>query len=69
MALFTAARAAADRYNAAIATANSAIDAKKSAVAAGNLKDEEATLTRLNAQKKRHDAKVAPICAELSAPL
>ena len=64
MALFTAARAAVDRYNAAIATANSAIDAKKSAVAAGNLKDEEATLTRLNAQKKRHDTKVPPICAD-----
>jgi wobble nucleotide-excising tRNase len=64
MALFTAARAAAYRYNAAIATTNSAIDAKKSAVAAGNLKDEEATLTRLNAQKKRHDTNVAPICAD-----
>jgi wobble nucleotide-excising tRNase len=60
---FAAGRTAADRYNAAIVTANAAIDAKKSAVAAGNLKGEEALLSRLNAQKRRHDAQVAPLCA------
>jgi wobble nucleotide-excising tRNase len=61
---FVAGRSAADRYNTAIATANAAIDAKKAAVAAGNLKNEQAALARLNAQKKRHDAKVAPLCTD-----
>jgi wobble nucleotide-excising tRNase len=61
---FTTARDAVGRYNTSIATANVEIAAKKAAVAAGDLKKEEAALVRLNAQKKRHDAKVAPLCAE-----
>jgi len=61
---FAAARTAADQYNAGIAAANAAIEAKKSAVAAGNLKQEVATLSRLNAQKIRHDRKIAPQCAD-----
>ena len=32
--------------------------------AMGDVKKEEAILTRLNAQKKRHDPKVAPLCTE-----
>lgn len=61
---YTAVRDAVGRYNADIATANAEIAAKKAAVAAGDLKKEEATLVRLNAQKKRHDAKVAPLCTD-----
>jgi wobble nucleotide-excising tRNase len=40
------------------------IVAKKAAVAAGDLRKEEAVLVRLNAQKKRYDPSVAPLCAE-----
>ncbi len=61
---FTIGSTAADRYNTAIATANAVIVAKKAAVSAGNLKEEVAALARLNAQKKRHDAKIAPLCAD-----
>jgi wobble nucleotide-excising tRNase len=61
---FTTACDAVSRYNTSIAAANVEITAKKAAVAAGDLKKEEAVLVRLNAQKKRHDAKVAPLCAE-----
>jgi wobble nucleotide-excising tRNase len=61
---FAAVRDAVGRYNADIASANAEITAKKAAVAAGDLKKEEAALVRLNAQKKRHDAKVAPLCTE-----
>jgi hypothetical protein len=61
---FAAAHATADRYNAAVTIANSEIVAKKAAVAAGDLRKEEAVLVRLNAQKKRYDPSVAPLCAE-----
>lgn len=40
------------------------IAAKKAAVAIGEVNKEEATLAQLNAQKKRHDPKVAPLCTE-----
>ena len=61
---FEAARTSVNIHNAAVNSANAEITAKKAAVAAGNLKTEEAALVRLNAQKKRHDANVAPLCTE-----
>jgi wobble nucleotide-excising tRNase len=64
LAQFEAARAAVDGYNVAIAAANSEIDAKKAAVASGDMKKEELALARLNAQKKRHDPSMATLCSD-----
>lgn len=61
---YRAARAATDATNAAIKAANAEIVAKKAAVASGDLKKEEGSLVLLNAQKKRHDPKVAALCSE-----
>lgn len=44
--------------------ANAEITAKKAAVAAGDLKKEEAALVLLNAQKKRHSESVAALCTD-----
>jgi wobble nucleotide-excising tRNase len=61
---FETARAAVNTYNDAVNAANAEITAKKAAVAAGDLKKEEAGLVRLNAQKKRHSESVAALCAD-----
>lgn len=61
---YDAAQAIVSDYNAAAAAANAAIADKKAAVSSGDLRKEEATLARLNAQKKRHDPRVAPLCAD-----
>ena len=61
---FEAARTSVNTYNAAVNAANAEIAGKKAAVAAGDLKKEEAALVRLNAQKKRQDASVAALCAD-----
>jgi wobble nucleotide-excising tRNase len=58
------ARAAVDAYNAAVKIGNAEITAKKAAVAAADVKKEEIALARLNAQKRRHDPKIAPLCTE-----
>jgi wobble nucleotide-excising tRNase len=63
LARFKTARTAVDDYNAAVEAANVEIAAKKAAVAAGSIKKEEAALVWLNAQKMRHDPKVATLCA------
>jgi len=57
-------RAAVDRYNGAITIANAEIAAKKGAVGSGDIKKEELALARLEAQKKRHDPKIAVLCSE-----
>jgi wobble nucleotide-excising tRNase len=57
-------RTAIDAYNTAVKAGNVEIAAKRAAVAAGDVKKEEAALAKLNAQKRRHDAKVAPLCTE-----
>ncbi len=59
------ARAAVAAYNAVVNAANDQIAAKKAAVAAGDVRKEDAALARLNAQKRRHDPRIAPLCAEL----
>ncbi len=61
---YAAVREVVGQYNTDIASANVEIAAKKAAVMASDLKKEEAALVRLNAQKKRYDAKVAPLCTE-----
>lgn len=61
---FETVRAAVNTYNEAVNAANAEITAKKAAVAAGDLKTEEAALVRLNAQKKRHSESVAALCAD-----
>jgi hypothetical protein len=61
---FEAARTSVNIYNAAVNAANAEIAGKKALVAAGDLKKEEAALARLNAQEKRHDVSVAPLCAD-----
>jgi wobble nucleotide-excising tRNase len=61
---FEAARASVNAYSAAVNTANAEIAAKKVAVAAGDLKKEEAELARLNVQGKRQDPTVAALCKE-----
>lgn len=61
-----AVRDAVDQYNVVIAAANREIEARKTMAASGDLKHEQATLTRLNAQKRRYDEKVAPLCDELT---
>jgi wobble nucleotide-excising tRNase len=59
---YEAARGAIEKYNGAVKAGNAEIAAKKTAVAGGDLKKEEAVLARLTAQKKRHDPKVASLC-------
>jgi wobble nucleotide-excising tRNase len=61
---YDAARIVASAYNAAVNAANAEIAAKKSAVASGDLRAEETTLVRLNAQKKRYEVEVFDLCAE-----
>jgi wobble nucleotide-excising tRNase len=61
---FQAARTSVNAYNAAVKIANAEIASKKTAVAAGDMRKEVAALARLNAQKRRHDPKVAPLCTE-----
>ena len=61
---FETARAAVNTYNDAVNATNAEVTAKKAAVAAGDLKTEEAALVRLNAQKKRHSESVAALCAD-----
>jgi wobble nucleotide-excising tRNase len=64
LARFNAACIAVEDYDVAIGAANDAIAAKKAAVAAGNVKNEEAALVWLKAQKTRHEPRVAALCAE-----
>jgi hypothetical protein len=59
---FEAARTSVNTYNAAVNAANAEIAGKKAAVAAGDLKKEEAALVRLDAQKKRHVLISGPKC-------
>jgi wobble nucleotide-excising tRNase len=61
---FEATRSAVNTYNEAVNRANAEISTKKEAVAGGDLKKEEATMARLNAQKKRHEKTVAALCTE-----
>jgi len=61
---FVSAREAVSKYNETINAANVAIATTKAAVASGDLKKEEALLVLLNAQERRHDPKVAKLCAE-----
>ena len=61
---FQAAKTALEAYNSIVKTSNAEIATKKAAVAASDVQKEETTLAHLNAQKKRHDAKVAPLCTE-----
>jgi wobble nucleotide-excising tRNase len=61
---FQVARTSVDAYNAAVKIANAEIASKKAAVAVGDVRKEEAALARLNAQKRRHDPNVAPLCTE-----
>ena len=61
---FETVRGAVNTYNDAVNAANAEIAAKKAAVAAGDLKQEEAALVRLNAQKKRHSESVAALCSD-----
>jgi wobble nucleotide-excising tRNase len=59
---FATTRQIVGRYNAAVDAANAEVAAKKAAVAAGELKKEEAALVRLKAQKKRHDSDLVRLC-------
>ena len=61
---YQAMRTTVNSYNATIKASNMEIGTKKAAVASGDINKEEAALARLNAQKNRHDPKVAPLCTE-----
>jgi wobble nucleotide-excising tRNase len=61
---FEEARTAVIGYNETINKVNAEIAAKKAAIAGGDLKREEATLLRLNAQKKRHEKTIAALCID-----
>jgi wobble nucleotide-excising tRNase len=61
---YEAARSAIEAYNLTVKAANAEIAVKKAAVASGDVRKEETALALLNAQKKRHDPKVAALCTE-----
>ncbi len=59
---FEALRTAFGAYNAAVATANTVITARKRQVQAANVRDVENALARLKAQKARHTPEVQALC-------
>ena len=54
-----------DRYNAAVESANLAIDAKKTAVENSNVQSVQSELTRLQAVKARHTDRASDVCTRL----
>jgi wobble nucleotide-excising tRNase len=60
---FEALRASLGTYNAAVATANAVITARKRQAQAANVRDVEDALARLKAQKARHTGAVQALCA------
>jgi wobble nucleotide-excising tRNase len=60
---FEALRTSLGTYNAAVATGNAVITARKQATQAANAGDVERALERLKAQKARHTAEVKELCA------
>jgi len=63
LAAFEVLRTALGTYNAAVATANAVIAARKRQVQATNVRDVETALARLKAQKARHTDEVRALCA------
>jgi wobble nucleotide-excising tRNase len=63
LAAFEALRTSLGTYNAAVAAANAVIVARKRQAQAANVRDVEAALARLKAQKARHTDEVRALCA------
>lgn len=59
---FEALRTSFGAYNAGVAAANAAIDARKRQAQAADVRDVEGRLARLKAQKSRHTAEVQALC-------
>ena len=60
---FEALRGSLGAYNEGVAAANAVIDARKRTAQAGNVREVQQGLARLGAQKARHEAEAAALCA------